>query len=879
MNPVLNLVTQTRLDDIPAAVAALDAAGRKELLAELTARLRQFADWRFASDHRHEITGLRLAGALCHGGAAQVATWLNRRELRDPADAWADARAVVAALGERPLEWRADLARRLVAALRAPRDANWSWRGRENGPPGYALARSMALETGVEPDGDVFVVCWAWHVYLKGDLRNDPMATTMVPRLFDVEAAAAAFRSNFDGTGKFIDRLCAEVERGRFDRAMILDGTIGRFLIGGDARDTAVFVDLRRRLAPGLDEMPARDLVRCLPAGPANVADHVVEELYALDQAGRLDAGLFGEAVGALALRAEKKHVTAALKWISETFKVTKADPVRAEGALLAIADVFAAETPATRTRAVRLAVKLGAPDDATRAAVADAAARLPADERAPLAAVFGVTDTAEEEVFTGVPLVSAPPVAPPIRTAPELAIELRDIQYSSDHDALERVMAALAEMGHQGGGILATEFKAEFQRAEWDDWKRFTDIPWDMGWMLTWAALLICDQADLVFRRRARTLLGLDRSLLERFKDMVLPPRNPHERSNTPHTRMFRQRVTEVLCLAAAGETRPCLLATPTLPGHLVDPDTLISRLEDYGDREPLPADLAQALLRLPRDVDLSVADRAEKTGGPAGRAVAEWIRGGGLPDPVIEWTVKVTTDRGYTDRKPAVTMEPPTRLPDHLDPLLRLSPRDDYVYWIHPRDIWPGVLPNHPEATAAYLLRWVCNWAEQSEPAGEAVIPLALSPGPVGPVVAAAVVGAMGHHRALQRSAAGEAFLALAGRPDYPADGIGDAIRRLVTGDVLKLNRITEVLGQSADAGAHTAVWEALSIALPGLLPEEGAKPRSGLGDLLGVAVKSARVCGAKGKVPGLAELAARKGSSRVNMEARSLLKLITE
>ncbi len=66
---------------------------------------------------------------------------------------------------------------------------------------------------------------------------------------------------------------------------------------------------------------------------------------------------------------------------------------------------------------------------------------------------------------------------------------------------------------------------------------------------------------------------------------------------------------------------------------------------------------------------------------------------------------------------------------------------------------------------------------------------------------------------------------------------------------------------------------------MALPGLLPEEGAKPRSGLGDLLGVAVRAARVCGAKGKVPGLAELAARKGSSRVTMEARTLLKLLSE
>nr|WP_062331708.1 DUF6493 family protein [Herbidospora sakaeratensis] len=881
MTSVIGLIGQSRHAFIPAAIEALDAAGRKELLAELTARLRLFGEWRFATDHRHEVTGLRLAGALCHGGAGQVATWLNRRELREPDDPWADATVIAGALRGRPLDWRADLARRLTAALRAPREANWTWRRADGGPPGFALARTMLLETGAEPEGDAFVVCWAWHAFVTGDLKNDPIAETMVPRLFDTEGASAPFRNSWESpaTTKFIDRLLAETKKGRFDRSMILDGTIGRFLIGGDLRNLVMFVELRRRFEPGLDEMPARDLVRCLPASPANVADLAVEELRALDLAGRLDADLFGEAVGALALRAEKKHIAAALKWISETFKVTKADPVRAEGALLALADVFSAETPATRARAIRLAVKLGAVGDTARAAVADAAARLSADEREPLAAAFGVTDPAEEEVFTGVPLVSAPPLPPPIRTVPELVIELKDVQRSDDPDASERIMAALVELSHHDRDAMAADLKADFEPTAWEFFRNIGHVPDNSGWLLFWAAALIGDHADEAFLARARKLLGLNPSFLQRIKEMALPPRDPHRSRRTPHARLFRQRVTEIVHMAAQGETRPCLLATPTLPGHLVDPETLLARLEALGDREPLPADLTQALLRLPREVDASVADRAEKIGGHGGRMLAEWVRDGGLPDPIVEWTVKAINRHGWIDRRPVVTMDPGRRLPDHIDALVTLSPDDDYDYWIQPRDIWVGTLPGHPEATAAFLLRWICAWAEQSDPAGEAVIPLAVAPGPVGPVVAATVVAAMGHQRAVQRSAAGEAFLALAGRPDFPAEGVGDAIRRLVTGDILKLNRITEVLGQSADAGAHAAVWEVLSIALPGLLPDEGAKPRSGLGDLLGVAVKAARVCGAKGKVPGLAELAARKGSSRVNMEARSLAKQLAE
>ncbi|WP_061289342.1 hypothetical protein [Herbidospora cretacea] len=485
MNPLLRLVASNRLHDIPGAVDALDAAGRKELLAELTARARKFSEWQWASEHRGEVTALRLMGALCQGGASQVATWLQRRELRDPGKAWDDARVIVEALGDRPLEWRADLARRLAAGLRPPRDGNWSWRGRDNGPPGYALAVSMALNSGVEPEGDAFVVCWAWHAYFTGDLRNDPIAGVMVPRLFDVEAAAVPFRQVNAFTERFVGRLCAEVKKGRFDRAAILDGTIGRFLIGGDARDTAVFVELRRLLDPGLGEMPARDLVRCLPAGPANVADRALEELRALDLDGRLDAGLFGEAAGALALRAEKKHVAGALKWISDTFEVTKADSVRAEGALLALADVFAAESPTTRARAVRLAVKLGPCGETARAAVADAATRLPADERAPLAAAFGVTETAEEEVFTGVPLVGAPPLAPPIQTTPELVVELKDVQRSDDRDAFERIMAAIVEFSHHDREAMAADLRADFEPTAWDFFRQISYVPDDAGWLL----------------------------------------------------------------------------------------------------------------------------------------------------------------------------------------------------------------------------------------------------------------------------------------------------------------------------------------------------------------------------------------------------------
>ncbi len=159
---------------------------------------------------------------------------------------------------------------------------------------------------------------------------------------------------------------------------------------------------------------------------------------------------------------------------------------------------MFSAENPTTRTRAVRLAVKLGASGETARAAVADAATRLPADERAPLAAAFGVTETAEEEeVFTGVPLMSAPPLLPPIQTTPELVVELKDVQRTGDPEAFERIMAAIVEFSHHDRDAMAADLKADFEPTAWDFFRQISYVPDDAGWLLFWAAALIGEHAD----------------------------------------------------------------------------------------------------------------------------------------------------------------------------------------------------------------------------------------------------------------------------------------------------------------------------------------------------------------------------------------------
>ncbi|MFF0772273.1 hypothetical protein ACFYUK_25550 [Nonomuraea wenchangensis] len=99
------------------------ACGPRSLPAHLSERRRGG----FEAERRiWELAPLyRLAGAACFGGAEQVASWLNRRELNG-VEPKADAVHVMSVLRDRPLEWRRDLAVRLVRRLRpAPSGSTW----------------------------------------------------------------------------------------------------------------------------------------------------------------------------------------------------------------------------------------------------------------------------------------------------------------------------------------------------------------------------------------------------------------------------------------------------------------------------------------------------------------------------------------------------------------------------------------------------------------------------------------------------------------------------------------------------------------------------------------------------------------------------------
>jgi len=131
----------------------------------------------------------------------------------------------------------------------------------------------------------------------------------------------------------------------------------------------------------------------------------------------------------------------------------------------------------------------------------------------------------------------------------------------------------------------------------------------------------------------------------------------------------MVLARVRELATQLATGSPR-ALLATPaTVDGHVSPARLLFRLLEAERDGwQPGPYDLTQALLRLPRHVDVGIAEAASRLVSPAGRRYAAWLRAGGLTDPVTT----VSTAPAEPGRRLVTFLRivPPIVAPDSTDP-----------------------------------------------------------------------------------------------------------------------------------------------------------------------------------------------------------------
>ncbi|TDB87358.1 hypothetical protein E1264_14795 [Actinomadura sp. KC216] len=859
-------------------VSELDEPARRAVAKELPGALKEL---RAASEHGflppRVAQALLLAGAGTIGGAAAAAAWMCRADLRP----WWDEDVYCPMLCDltsiRPDGWRAEVAHRIAARLK-PSEQFWTL---------WHIAAALARSAGAAPVSDGFVVGWVAEGGSARRLAEDPFLDALVPRLFEADGVGAALafdaaRTQPDETrkGAWAAALADLAHAGRLDRTALLDGCISRFLRGGTAHNLRWFVGLHEELRPTGEEAAARvrDYVRLLPVAPPTVADAALRQVRRADDLERLDDALFEEAADALLFRPEKKLVRAALTWLDRTARARG----RVDATLRAVPAVFASESLDLRERAVKIAVKHASlASDGVRAEVRDAAADLPADLRQAVAAAFGeVAEAAPEPV----PLAAPPPFTPreapaPIGSLTELGSEFLDcIAAGQRWQATERFLGALVEFAYRDlDGTRKALQEVCSDRAPWL-LQRLSHSHARAYVRGSWVEfpvrklLLPDDTPAQVAKMRAAFVKGRTRLFRSRF----LPPIE----------RFLAWRRHEIVSVLS---TVPVLLATPTEGSGQIDPGVLVARLErlEEAGAEPGRADLAQAMLRVPREIDPAAVARAKGLASDAGRAVASWLATGGLADPGVECTFPrgpITSFGEHGLPHPAYVMAT-VDVPGRSD-VARICAISKDAWTDHEGSIynaftgyWPSVMPSHREVAAAHLLPCFAGTEDVGWGQGTVMLDLAEADGPAGTATGTLLACALANKEQHERATAVEAFLALLGRGHLPAAETGTALGRLAAAGAVTVSRTVKSLADAADAGAHAEVWTVLAAALPHVLPAPGVRAPAGLPDLLALATRTAEVTGARGAIPAVAEVASRGGSSRLVKESARLHRTVLQ
>ncbi|MER6951915.1 hypothetical protein ABT294_48675 [Nonomuraea sp. NPDC000554] len=357
-----------------------------------------------------------------------------------------------------------------------------------------------------------------------------------------------------------------------------------------------------------------------------------------------------------------------------------------------------------------------------------------------------------------------------------------------------------------------------------------------------------------------------------------------PHPNRVSPPHDFLLHRYAELAEALRNGTLPPVLLATPTwMSGHL-DPDVLIDRLETCAAAgvEPPPADLAQALLRLPRGCHPAAADRAAKVDLEAARSAARWLAGDGMADPECGhvWRHMVGASMvEFGDGEPEHFTEV------RLQPVLRVTAPTghrliDEVLLRQPFDwtvdesggtlrAWPAVLPSHREVVAVnflpFLLRGLWGaWAAPTEITG-----LGIAQGPMGE--STAVILAF----LLADSVPGmiPLVLSMAARGELPAEAIGRQLALVLRRTWRETRPAIAALTELADAGGHHEVWRILCALLPGMLPGEGQRITVTHAELVAFAADVARWTGTRGEIPVIGEFARSRRTTRFVHECKRL------
>jgi hypothetical protein len=318
-----------------------------------------------------------------------------------------------------------------------------------------------------------------------------------------------------------------------------------------------------------------------------------------------------------------------------------------------------------------------------------------------------------------------------------------------------------------------------------------------------------------------------------------------PQESDRTWLTQLERARYGSVaeqlakrlreIAIGLATSPRPALVSTPTEMSGLLDPATLRERLAkaEAEGWEPWPLDLRQAHHRLRRDADPRVTIE-ERTFREPGYSV---------------------TDTGlFAIVTPGL---------EHPENLLR-----EYDIWGPMIEWWPSVLPAQREIVAAHMIPHLRYATASKETDGPLLPMLAETGGAAGLAVHLALAYGLAAELTLNRAHAVDALLILAARDQLDGGTLGDLAGQLLARGDIALNRVVPGLRDTARSGAPRQVWDALVSALPLLWTHNR------VADVIELAVELAQQLKPAAEIKGLAEVAARKGSSKAVVQARRLV-----
>lgn len=832
---VSDLIDKCDADGVAALVAVVDDQTGREIAKRLPELVKHYRGYHFSGTGGH-AEALRAAGAGTIATPKAVASWLTRRGLVGSRDAVTDTTRLLGLIRLRPPAWQADLAALLAAKLRA-------------NDPSYSLTATLIHQTGIAvPTDDGFVVNWLDGWRAPEIVAADPLLDALLPRIFHAQGVGEALQWEAEPDKGWLHALTELAAGGRIDRVMLLDGCLGRFLRGGSALELRFFARLHAALEPTQAEVQdrARDYLRLLPTAPGPVAEQAQYQVRRLPPP---DPAEFAEAVQSLLYRPEKKLVRAGLSWLDQVLKVA---PEHAELAAEAVAIAFAHEASDIQERAVRLALK----HELT--GLSEAAAALPADLRAQLTGEQEDVRPAEPTGVLAAPQLLPRELPPPITTPAELGAAVAKVATEwISWLAAERLMAALVELTHQDREAVRQALRPALDRRF--QWLYGNDGGNPIAWLLA----------------ACREIAGAG--------PRTAPPYLPGPRSAAAPHLFVLQRTAEIYRAAKTGALPPLLLATPTATNGQLDPAELLTRLErlEAAGAEPLPADLQQALLRLPRSIEPGLAERAGRLTSEAGQQVTDWLTGEReYPSSSVRYSyLDGASRRWFDDGEPprfscydprlvAFLSSRPTGLP--LIDALHGEP-DQYLEHSGCVAWWPGIMPSRMEVIAAHLVTLYYRRWGQDRPGAWALRGFAGADGSLGPAAATLLIAQLGHDDPAERAPGLDLLLALAATGALPAHDLGEQLGHLVRYELAVLTRITPALAEAARAGAQ--MWPVVAAALPQLLPQEGERPRSGLADLIALGVATAPP-GSAAAIQGLAEFAARGGSSRSVREAVRLL-----